>query len=752
MKKMGMILIAVLLMMGCPEKPDFDNGGTKPDGGGGGTKPGQEVVKVEKVEISPAEEQMVTKDDTRTLYVKITPETATNQEVTWSAEPTGVVELTPDASGSCNVKVVSSAAGSVTITAVSKDNASAKSSVTWTVLADDGIDTEITRGPNTFRLVKKVVFNDAYDYDALNASLTCKEDKPVNECTIKLSKSEDGKLKVQFPTTKYEGDLSFPIALKDGNTDVSEDVSYIAIKAAITKPASDKSISLGIGTVAANDGNDAKRGWANEVINGYNNGWNYRIGGGRTSFVLNDSDFHTYGIDFTTAEHSIYYDASKVESYAQATGSVKSEQIIDIGASTYYIYMGQEGGGENTLTIESIAFYKKVGGLDGPFGNTLKFYDAEQTAAAGSVSVWNNDSKVWTTSSTDLQYDLRCGTDAFVLYHEDNFDYPNGEAGFSEMMQAPISSTKTGKAWRNDDTWNATTMYPAVDIKDGKMVLSVYKVLNNDGTGSLPAGYSTINKRKLDEIKRTQSCSVGSVLFGEDWLYGYMEGRLFIDHQSVPGNEFWCGFYTLGTKKIKDINAPYWPSGYQQYGEEYKVSEIHKEYEFDIWEEYDYAGHQILHTWCSEQGKSGVVSNRGNNNRFNTDYEGNIGFPSRTGDYTNPNNYVNVAMVWTPEKVVFYMSGNARRVIIGSDPSKIQGLTNSFTNKGIAGSFGVSRDDFQVIPDIAQTIYLVIAANGVNAGGGVMRNAAVGTAKPFVYYDSFKYYKYVGSLEDKTQN
>lgn len=755
MKKLGAVLLSLVLMMGCPEKPDFDNGGTKPDGDGG-TKPGQEVVKVEKVEIQPNQEITVQKGDIKEIFALLTPESATNQNVLWSAEPADAVKLTGGASGSCTVEVLSEAEGTVSITAASEENPSIKGSVTWNIMAySEGTYTEIKRGLNTFQLVEKVVFDDQFNYDDLLSKITSQEG-----CQIPIEKSADG-LKITYGGTKYDKDKSFPLTVND-------DVHYIEVQAKIANP-NTKSVTLGLGTAAANDSSkNDHRGWANEFINGYGGNWKFRVGNARTdgNITVPDALSHTYGMDFSGSMYKLYVDAPQTAETATLEKECAGQYLIASDARTYYFYVGQEADGENTLTIESIAFYKKVGGLDGPFGNTLKFYDAEQTVAAGSVSVYNGN-KSWSLSSNELSYDLRCGTDAFVLYHEDNFDYTS----MDELFNAPLSSDPSGakKAWRKDETWNIVSTEPVTAVRDGKLILSNYRVdVNNPSSESYQKTIAkSPNLRKKAEIIRTQNSAAGGINFGEDVLFGYIEADLWVDHRTWGwGGQYWCGFYTLGTRKIGNM-TPEVPTrddwgalqGYEEacrQDERYKVSEIHVESEFDIWEEYGSYADMILHYWVSQQGTSSFVSNRGYNKRFHSDYKSggwgqNLISARTSGGWNNAGEYLKAALAWTPEKAVFYLNGTPVYIINKSDQSRQTNLRNAISSVMDQSKYpGFGTNSLEVMPEIAQTIYLVIAAGA--SSDGVMVGKKPGTTCPFIYYDSFKYYKYVGSLEDKTQN
>ena len=71
--------------------------------------------------------------DTATLTATITPSNATNPNVTWSSNPSGIVTITPDTSDSKKATITATGTGTTTITATAADGSGEKATCTVTV-------------------------------------------------------------------------------------------------------------------------------------------------------------------------------------------------------------------------------------------------------------------------------------------------------------------------------------------------------------------------------------------------------------------------------------------------------------------------------------------------------------------------------------------------------------------------------------------------------------------------------------------
>lgn len=341
----------------------------------------------------------------------------------------------------------------------------------------------------------------------------------------------------------------------------------------------------------------------------------------------------------------------------------------------------------NTVTIDYVAFYKlDENAVILPPGDTLKFFDEVKTAHVVDA---DNVEK-------DAEYDLLSGADAFKTYYAEEFD-----CSVSELMQKTLPSGN--KAWAEDRTWNVSSWEPAIKIQDSNLILNIYKIDVNNMNHKEIVG----DAGRQGLIKGRADCVVGGVNFGEMMLYGYAEARIKIPQHTYSG--FWSGFYTYGTKPV---------SGKQEIGHEIDIFETVRDNE----------AHQILHFPKGDGrfGCSKVIYHYDWRNQF--DAAG----------------YIKAAVAWTPEKLVFYINDRVIQTITNTGD-----VADNLKSKLRAD--GYNENEIPAVPNIAQKIFLVIASNesmGGYGGSVSARNTLQPEQSvPFVYYDNFKIYKYVGRIK-----
>ncbi|MDY3940279.1 MAG: hypothetical protein SOZ27_08420 [Spirochaetia bacterium] len=381
------------------------------------------------------------------------------------------------------------------------------------------------------------------------------------------------------------------------------------------------------------------------------------------------------------------------------------------------------------------------------------------------LNVYDTETKTWSLKENQ-KYDMityaggveegEAGSekikDAYILWHEDEFEY----ADMDELWNAKISSDNTLPAWKSDETWNVSSRTPFTDVKDGRLILSTYRI---DLTKTDSAIYQQEitkhnqyaknlvldqpNPKRKQRIENNLSSIVGGINFAQDWLYGYCEAEIWVQTPRKYCN-FWCGFYSIGYKKLNNDPA----RCYEQ--------------EFDIWEEVsNTVGDQIYHHWSSDHSSDlGYVCNSRPANRFLSYQKGTkwSDLTVRTpGGYLNKAEYVKAGLAWTPERLIFYLYNPDKGVMEEKMSFSADDDTAEFYKK--AGEI-FSQEEIKLInyiPDIPQIIHLVIASNNVEKPNewpavGAPTNtsfaqASYGQVEPFIYYESFKLYKYAGKFD-----
>lgn len=340
----------------------------------------------------------------------------------------------------------------------------------------------------------------------------------------------------------------------------------------------------------------------------------------------------------------------------------------------------------NTVTIDYVAFYKlDENAVILPPGDTLKFFDEVKTGRV--VDVANVEK--------DAEYDLLSGVDAFKTYYAEDFD-----GTVSELMQKTLPSGN--KAWAEDRTWNVSSWEPAIKLQDSNLVLNIYKIDANDMNHKEIAG----DTGRQGLIQGRADCVVGGINFGEMMLYGYAEARIRIPQHTYSG--FWSGFYTYGTKPV---------SGKQEIGHEIDIFETVRDNE----------AHQILHFPKGDGrfGCSKVIYHYDWRNQFDSA------------------GYIKAAVAWTPEKLVFYINDRVIQTITNTGDVANNLKSNLRAN-------GYNENEIPAVPNIAQKIFLVIASNesmGYYGGSSDARDLQNEQSVPFIYYDNFKIYQYVGRIK-----
>lgn len=728
MKKMGMIFIAVLLMLGCPPQTE--------------DKPVTGIKLSQSALILNPEESIL-------LTATVLPADADNKSVVWKSANDRIATVV-------NGKVTGVKEGQTEIIATSA--ASSKISAKCTVTVNR-IPTLIYRQTDSSRKAYRLV--KAYDFteEDKNLQLTAK-----GGCTLR-SEIRDGYLIVTYPKGSGTGDMSYALPVEAGRR-----ISWFEIRAKVKNDTPNSYATAGIGTADINGGNGS--GWANSFNWSLSGSWVFRNWGANPqslAYDINADTFYTYGIG--------QYEGGKSYSInGQSVGSLPGGSVsIPDNLDTYYFYFGQENGAgageDNIITVDYFAFYELDETVtdipdepEVPEAHTI-YVKRLDSSATGKLNTYDTVTKEWTVREGQ-KYDLITyadgidinnsdedqvsGRDAYVLWHEDEFDY----ADMDELWNAAISTDSGKKAWRSDETWNVSSRAPFTEVKDGRLVLNTYRIdmsdtgnkvyqdeVVNHHTLAKNRTLANANPNRATRIRNNANSIVGGINFGEDWLYGYCEAELWVQTPRKYGN-FWCGFYTLGANKVKDSS----PNSFEQ--------------EFDIWEEMsNTSGDQILHNWKSDQTYPiDFVCNRTNDGRFHSQVQTTnwAQLNPRTPDgWTNRAQYIKAALAWTPEKVIFYLEDPDTGEMFPTRTIKAGDGQESVFYQKAESTFG-SRDNISYIPDIPQVIYLVIASNNnLDAGGypGVggtvsdFSKTEIGVAEPFIYYESFKLYRYAGKFD-----
>lgn len=386
-------------------------------------------------------------------------------------------------------------------------------------------------------------------------------------------------------------------------------------------------------------------------------------------------------------------------------------------------------------------------------------------AESATLNVYDPETKTWTLRENQ-KYDMityaggvedgHTGSekikDAYILWHEDEFEY----ADMDELWNAKISSDNSLPAWKSDETWNVSSRQPFTDVEDGRLILRTYRIdlektdsaiyqqeITNHHLNAKNQILAQANPNRKQRIEKNLSSIVGGINFAQDWLYGYCEAEIWVQTPRKYCN-FWCGFYSIGYKKLNDDAT----KCYEQ--------------EFDIWEEVsNTVGDQIYHHWSSDHSRDwGYVCNSRPADRFLTYQKGTewTDLTVRTpGGYVNRAEYIKAGLAWTPERLIFYLYNPAKEIMEEKMSFSADDDTTGFYKK--VGEYFTPEEmnSITYIPDIPQIIHLVIASNSVESPDewpavGAPTNtsftqAPYDQAEPFIYYESFKLYKYAGKFD-----
>ena len=336
MKKLCFLFLATLLTVGCP--PPTPTPGGDENGGGNSTAP--------EVQISFSQAEMTLwKNTSSRLAVNVVTK-APEKGYTLTSSNEDIVKISLQTDGN-PVITARNLPGTVTLTAVSKADKSAKA--TCTVTVPDGIQEVVHRGGKGFRLLSLFDF----ETTGLKGTWTYKDGTEA-----KFSREfSDGSLKITTISGADSTEANYSLDLQEGLVAglalSGKNIAYAEVIAQVSAGA-DTGVAMGLGS-ADMAGDNNSRGWANEFIDTIDSVWKSRLANSRgNAYTIETGKDHAFGISFLDGSNLTAY-TDGIENNSKAAG----DYAIPNDGSVYYLYFGKTGNSSTTVTVsvDTVAFY-----------------------------------------------------------------------------------------------------------------------------------------------------------------------------------------------------------------------------------------------------------------------------------------------------------------------------------------------------------------------------------------------------------